>query len=190
MLSWNSLYSGSNNSRLYPHILCLKKSGNDNSGSCSPLCYIEQMCRNRMFSQPNWRHSKIFIDKQRLLVIQNGLPFLPRKFKTSFRKTVKHSEIFRNIVPDIFVRSCIGLMLVMAVNAAVVKAPSCKSVSLMDYIKLFYFVRLNYWNISDGSPTSFPFYSCSHWRKFAFLGGMENNWPCIYWQDLQWSKLV
>lgn len=162
MLSWNSLYSGSNNSRLYPPILCLKKSGNDNSGSCPPLCYIEQMCKNRMFSQPNWRLSKIFLDKQSMLVIQNGLAFLPRKFKTSLRKTVRHSEIFRNIVPDIFVRSCIGLMLVMAVNAAVVKAPSCKSVSLMDYIKLFYFVRLNYWNISDGSPTSFPFYSCSH----------------------------
>ncbi|XP_009631438.1 carboxyl-terminal-processing peptidase 2, chloroplastic [Nicotiana tomentosiformis] len=124
VLSWNSLYSGSNNSRLYPHILCLKKSGNDNSGSCPPLCYIEQMCKNRMFSQPNWRLSKIFLDKQSMLVIQNGLAFLPRKFKTSLCKTVKHSEIFRNIVPDIFVRSCIGLMLVMAVNTAVAKAPS------------------------------------------------------------------
>ncbi|PHU01465.1 Carboxyl-terminal-processing peptidase 2, chloroplastic [Capsicum chinense] len=124
VLSWNSLYSRSNNSRLYHPILRLKRSGNDNSGSCSPLCYIEQMFSNRTFSQPIWRHRKIFIDKQSLLVVQSGLTSLPRKFKTSLHKTVKHSEIFKCIVPDIFVRSCIGLMLVMAVNGAVVKAPS------------------------------------------------------------------
>lgn len=124
VISWNSLYSGINNSRLYHPILGLKRSGNDNSGSCSHSCYIEQMYRNRMFSRPIWRHSKIFIDKQSLLVIKNGLNSLPRKFKSSLRKTVKHSEIFKSIVPDIFVRSCIGLMLVMAVNSAVVKAPS------------------------------------------------------------------
>ncbi|KAJ8539702.1 hypothetical protein K7X08_013954 [Anisodus acutangulus] len=112
VLSWNSLYSGSNNSRLYHPILLLKRSG------------AEQMYRNRMFSQPIWRRSKIFIDKQSFLVIQNGLAFLPRKFITSLRKTVKHSEIFKSTVPNIFVRSCIGLMLVMAVNTAVVKAPS------------------------------------------------------------------
>ncbi|XP_006367312.2 carboxyl-terminal-processing peptidase 2, chloroplastic isoform X1 [Solanum tuberosum] len=124
VFSWSSLYSGSNNSRVYHPILRLKRSGNDNSGSCSPLCYIEQMYRNRMFSQPIRRCRKIFIDKQSLLVIPNGLAFLPRKFKTSLRKTLKHSEIFKSIVPEIFVRSCIGLMLVMAVNAAVIKAPS------------------------------------------------------------------
>lgn len=190
MLSWNSLYSGSNKSRVYHPILCLKRSGNDNSGSCSPSCYIEQMYRNRMFSQPIRRCRKIFIDKQSLLVIQNGLAFIPRKFKSSLRKTLKHSELCKSIVPEIFVRSCIGLMLVMAVNAAVVKAPSCKSVSLMDHVKLFHFVRLDYSNISNEIPIFFSFYSCSHWRKSTFLGGMENNWPCIYWQDLQWSKLV
>ncbi|XP_060173808.1 carboxyl-terminal-processing peptidase 2, chloroplastic [Lycium barbarum] len=123
VLSWNSLCTTSNNSRLYP-ILCLKRSGNEKSGSYSPLCYIEQMYKNEMFSQPIWRRSKIFIDKKGLLVIQNGLAFLPRKFITSLRKTVKHSEIFNSKVPDMFVRSCIGLMLVMAVNSAVVKAPS------------------------------------------------------------------
>ncbi|XP_047260557.1 uncharacterized protein LOC124893709 [Capsicum annuum] len=99
VLSWNSLYSRGNNSRLYHPMLRLKRSGNDNSGSCSPLCYIEQMFSNSTFSQPIWRHSKIFIDKQSLLVI---LTSLLRKFKTSIHKTVKHSEIFKSIVPDIF----------------------------------------------------------------------------------------
>ncbi|MCD9639197.1 Carboxyl-terminal-processing peptidase 2, chloroplastic [Datura stramonium] len=124
VLSWNSLYSGSNNSRLYHPILRLKRSGSDNSGSCSSSCYIERMYRNRMFSQPIWRCSKFYVDKESFLVIQNGLGFLTKKFKTSLRKTVKYSEIFKSTVPDIFVRSCIGLMLVMAVNAAVVKSPS------------------------------------------------------------------
>ncbi|CAN4095672.1 unnamed protein product [Withania somnifera] len=124
VLSWNSLYSGSNNSCLYHPILRLKRSGNDNSGSCSPSCHVEQMYRYRMFSQTIWRHSKILIDKQGLLVTQNCLAFLPKKLKTSLRKTIKHSDIFKSIVPDIFVRSCIGLMLVMAVNGAVVIAPS------------------------------------------------------------------
>lgn len=157
VLSWNSLYSGSNKSQLNDHVLCLKRSGNDNSGSCSPLCYIEQMYRNKMFSQSIRRCKKIS-----LLVIQNGLAFPPRKFKTSLRKTLKQSEIFKSIVPEIFVRSCTGLMLVMAVNAAVVSSPSCKSVSLMDHVKLFHFVRLDYLNISNESLIFFPFYSGSH----------------------------
>ncbi|XP_055813280.1 carboxyl-terminal-processing peptidase 2, chloroplastic [Solanum dulcamara] len=121
---WNSLYSGSNHSRLYHPILRLKRSCNDNSGSCSSLCYTEQMYRNRMFSQPIRMCRKIFIDKQSLLVIKNGLAFLPRNCKTSLRRTLKYSEILKSIVPEIFARSCIGLMLVMAVNATVVKAPS------------------------------------------------------------------
>lgn len=126
VLPWNSLYS-TLESRLWSSISPVCISSTERLRSSNRFCYCKGDNRRSGFIQSIWRPKKRFTSQSYLFSISNG--YLLNKFwefKISLQKVVKHSEKFRDSFPVLFVQLIVGVMLVMTVNVAVSKSPSCK----------------------------------------------------------------